>query len=93
MVDYKLIEDLLVQLLSLLVDVFSDTEINEVKEFIGVGEYGLAFDTLIDIIDEESKAIPHRVLELAKQVAVSMDLDSSNVEARLSDLVISNSLY
>lgn len=68
MADYKLIENLLVRLLSLLVCVFSDSEANEVQEFIDAGEYGLALDTLIDIIDEESKSISQEVVSLAKQL-------------------------
>lgn len=90
MAGYKFIENLLVQLLSLLVGVFSDSEANEVQEFIDAGEYGLALDTLIDIIDEESKSIPQEVVSLAKQVAVAMELDSSAVEERLSSFVTSD---
>ncbi len=90
MTDYKLIEDLLVRLLSLLVNVFSESEVDEVKGFIDVGEYGLALDTLIDIINEESKSIPHEVMEIAKEAAVSMGEDSSEVEDRLSGFVTLN---
>lgn len=88
MVDYKFIEKLLLRMLSLLVGVFSKSEADEVQEFIDAGEYGLALETLIDIIHEESKSIPQEVVELAKQTAVTMELDGLGVEVRLAGFVV-----
>ena len=85
-----LIENLLVRLLSQLVNVFSESEVNEVKDFVDVGEYGLALDTIIDIINEESKSIPQEVISIAKEAAVSMGMDGSEVEDLLSDFVTQN---
>ncbi len=87
MADYKLIENRLLLVLSLLVDVFSESEVNEVQEFIDVGEYGLALETLIDIINEESKTIPQAVVSLAGETAVAMGWDSSDVKERLLEFV------
>lgn len=87
MTDYQIIEELLVRLLCLLVNVFSESESGEVQEFIDAGEYGLALETFIDIVDEESKTISHEMLELAKQAAAAMKLDSKAVEERLVGFV------
>jgi len=87
MVDYKVVENLLLRLLSILVGVFSESEANEVTEFINAGEYGLALDTLIDIIDEESKSVPQEVVELAKQTAIAMNLDGIVMKKRLEGVV------
>ncbi len=87
MADYKLIENRLLLVLSLLVDVFSESEVNEVQEFIDVGEYGLALDTLIDIINEESKTIPLAVVSLVGETAAAMGWDSSDVKERLLEFV------
>jgi len=87
MVDYKVVENLLLRILSILVGVFSESEANEVTEFINAGEYGLALDTLIDIIDEESKSVPQEVVELAKQTAIAMNLDGIVMKKRLEGVV------
>ena len=83
MTDYQAIEDLLVQLLYFQKNVFDESESSEVQEFIDVGEYGLALDTFMDIVTEESKMISQDTLDLAKQSAVAMELDGEAVEERL----------
>ncbi len=55
--EYREIESTLDLLLMVLSDSFSESESIEVQEFIDVGEYGIALETIIDIINEESKNI------------------------------------
>lgn len=82
-VDFQYIEQLLQKLLMLLKAVFSESEQNEVQEFIDVGEYGLALETLVDIIDEEDKLVEHGVLKLVLEVASAMSLDKEVVIGKL----------
>lgn len=82
-VDFQYIEQLLQKLLMLLKAVFSESEQNEVQEFIDVGEYGLALETLVDIIDEEDKLVEHDVLKLVLEVASAMSLDKEVVIGKL----------
>lgn len=75
-------------MLSLFGRAFSKSEANEVQEFIDAGEYGLALNTLIGIVDEESKLIPQKVMGLAKDAAVAMGLDEIAEEERLIGFVV-----
>lgn len=83
-VDFQYIEKLFLQLLALLKFVFSDSESNEIKEFIDVGEYGLALQTLVDIIEEEDKQIQIGVQELVLELASAMSLDEETFKGKLS---------
>ena len=87
-VNYEEIEELLNNLLVSIVELFSDSESEEVKEFLGAGEYGLALETLVDIIDEEKKMIPHSVFMLIKKTAVAMRLNEESFERRLKRNVV-----
>ena len=60
----------------------------EVQEFIDVGEYGLALDTLVDIVDEEGKQVPLEVLSLVCELAEVMLLDKSVFEEKLRSHVV-----
>ncbi|MFT7879339.1 MAG: MafI family immunity protein [Sulfurimonas sp.] len=81
--NYTEIEKLLMDLLNLLTDIFNEDEIQEVKEFIDVGEYGLALDTLIDIIVEEKKQVSENVLEIIYKLARIMSLDEKTIQERI----------
>ena len=83
MSDYQLIEQIFAQLLFLLKDVFDDLEVDEVKDFIDVGEYGIALDTLVGIIDEESKIVSQEAIDLVKKIAIAMSLDFYFIEKKL----------
>lgn len=52
-INYKEIEALFERLFSELKPVLSESEYYEVYHFFDVGEYGLAVETLISILDEE----------------------------------------
>ncbi len=81
--DYQYIEELLLRLLSNLLGIFTDSEKNEVQDFIDVGEYGLALETLIDIIVEENKQISGESLELACDLAEVMQFNKKVLEEKL----------
>jgi hypothetical protein len=85
--NFKLIEVLLLRLLLLLKVVFTDSETQEVQDFIDVGEYGIALETLVEIIIEESKLISIEALDLIKKIAVLLELDDKGFQAKLSTCV------
>lgn len=88
--NYQYIEKVLLRLLTLLASVFTEPEKIEVQEFIDVGEYGLALDTLADIVDEEDKQVPLEVLSLVCELAEVMSLDKSVFEEKLRGHVVSS---
>lgn len=81
--DYQYTEALLLRLLSLLVGVFSNSEKGEVQNFIEAGEYGLALETLVDIVIEENKQISSEILMLVNELAGVMQLDKNVYEEKL----------
>lgn len=81
--DFSTVESLFNQLFLALDGVFSASEIAEVAEFFGVGEYGLALDTTIDIFVEERKVAPDDVIALVDALAVALDLPAAGYSARL----------
>jgi len=70
------IENLFENIFQLLNTIFSKSEIEEVKSFIDVGEYGIAFETLCFIIDEENKTITKEAFALIETLGTSMMLES-----------------
>lgn len=67
-------------LLRALVTVFSQAETAEVQHFIGVGEYGLALDTVVDIILEEDKPVTAEALLAIERAAELMGLSNMPLE-------------
>ena len=86
--DYKRIERMLLELLDALRVVFGQSEREEVEEFIDAGEYGIALETLVDIVCEEDKAIGADAVEIVRDVAVIMGLNGKDFEDKLSDHII-----
>ncbi len=83
MTRHKKIESNLFELLFMLKDTCTASESVEVRDFIDVGEYGVALETLICIIKEESKKISKEVLILIKETAVYMAMDPDLVNSKL----------
>ena len=81
--DYQFIENLLLRLLGLLLEIFTDSEKVEVQNFIDAGEYGLALETLVDIVIEENKQIPSESLALICELADLMHLEKKVIEEKL----------
>lgn len=86
--DYQRIEKLFSQLLTLLAATFSDAEVSEVREFIDAGEYGLALETLVDIVLEEGKRISTEEAKLVYELVDAMNLDRKQYEERLSGRLV-----
>lgn len=85
--DYQYIEKLFLRLLRLMLGILADSERNEVQDFIDAGEYGLALETLVDIVIEENKRIPGQSLTLVYELADAMQLDKKVFEEKLSGYV------
>lgn len=81
--DYRYIEDLLLRLLALLLEIFTDSEKSEVQNFIDAGEYGQALDTLVDIVIKEDKQIPGESLVFICELADVMQLDKKVFQDKL----------
>lgn len=54
---------------------FTSAETAEVEEFITVGEYGLALETLCAIAKEESKPVPDELRSKVRMLAKQMKID------------------
>jgi hypothetical protein len=86
--DFKNTERLLLKLLNSVDQVFNQQERAEVQEFINVGEFGLALDTLIDIIVEENKQISENSVKIIKEIAAIMLMDESLLQEKLEKMDI-----
>ena len=74
---YRFLEDELKSLISSHVDWLSDTERQDVVEFIDVDEYGLAYEALRYIIIQRNKTLSpeshRRLVGLARKMGMSED--------------------
>ncbi|MEK7258864.1 MAG: MafI family immunity protein [Pseudomonadota bacterium] len=86
--NYQHIEEVSLGLLELLQSVFTSSEKIEVHEFIDAGEYGLALETLVDIVIEEDKQISSEAMKLVYKLAEMMEWDKEAFEEKLHSHVI-----
>jgi lipoate-protein ligase A len=84
------VEKTLMKLMASVGERFSESEKVEVEEFIDAGEYGLALDVFMDIVEEESKKISLEEIEMAKKAAKEMGIDSGAVENKLLRCTVSD---
>jgi len=73
-IEYQEVEENFCSLISLLNKCFTSKEIDEIKDFVDYGEYGLALDTLIDIIKEENKEINNDIFQYIAKLSNLMIL-------------------
>jgi hypothetical protein len=59
----------------------SDHHRQQIREFIDVGEYGLAADELAAGILESGRPVPPDIVRLVEQVTVTMELDDHEYAA------------
>lgn len=85
--NYDKIEKKFSELINSLKEIFTQSELDEVIEFIRHNEFGLAFDTTIDIITEENKIINKDTFHLIINLCTSMELDLDNTSKKLSNYV------
>lgn len=83
-IEYQDVEENFGNLISLLNKSFISKEIDEIKDFVDYGEYGLALDTLIDIIKEENKEINNDIFQY---IAKLSNLMEQNIEVITNDLI------
>ncbi|NUE79799.1 MafI family immunity protein [Snodgrassella alvi] len=83
-IEYQEVEENFCSLISLLNKCFTSKEIDEIKDFVDYGEYGLALDTLIDIIKEENKEINNDIFQY---IAKLSNLMEQNMEVITKDLI------
>jgi hypothetical protein len=69
------IEEIFRQLLGVSEAALSPGELDEVRHFVDVCEYGLALETAIDIFAEERKKPPVEAMSYMAQLAEKMGLD------------------
>ncbi|MCO6506328.1 MAG: MafI family immunity protein [Snodgrassella sp.] len=83
-IEYQDVEENFGNLISLLNKSFISKEIDEIKDFVDYGEYGLALDTLIDIIKEENKEINNGIFQYIAELSNLME---QNMEVITKDLI------
>lgn len=62
------------ELLDRLAERLSAQELQEVDQFVRVGEYGLALQTLVDILVEEKKIVSSEIYGLIEAYAATMQM-------------------
>lgn len=75
--NYQSIELDLEGILADLTAIISGSEAAEVRHFIGVGEYGLAFETLCGVIVDADYTIPRSVYQKVIDLAQRMNIDKT----------------
>jgi len=69
----RFIERKLYRLLAKLMPVFNSSEIREVTNYIDLGEYGLALQVAVDIIEEKKKQPSQDAFESLYDLAKTLD--------------------
>ena len=72
--DYKKLEADLNEILVAMIS-FTPSQIEEVKQFLSAGEYGVAFETLCGIANEENKPVPVELRPKVRKLAEQMEID------------------
>ena len=71
--DYKRLEADLKEILGAMCT-FTPSEIAEMEQFLFAGEYGLAFETLCGIANEENKPVPTELRPKIRKLAEQMEI-------------------
>lgn len=75
MLKFAVIESLFADLLAQPMTALSNSELEEIREYVDVGEYGLALRTAAAIFREEKQPATPRERELIQRLAIEMSLD------------------
>jgi hypothetical protein len=81
--EFDQIELLFKQLLNASEPVLSEAELDEIRHFVDVGEYGLALETAVDIFAEERKVLPPGAIRCISSLAGTMKLDAAPLLNRI----------
>lgn len=85
--DYDLLDKLLNKLFRLVGPDLEGRTREHVREFIDVGEYGLALDTAVAAIVEDDLQITPEAFDLIRQLAVKMKMEDEILTEDLADRV------
>lgn len=83
MANYEIVENLLEKMLSLLAEIFTESQMSTLYDFFDVGEYGLAYDTAIAMFVEEKKLATPEVLLVVYELSIAMRRDPSIAMSKL----------
>lgn len=75
--NFVIIEEALISIITYLNKKTTKEEIDDLKEYIKVGEYGVCFETLCAIIHDEQINIPAGIYNKIKSTGELMKFDSS----------------
>jgi hypothetical protein len=82
--DYQQHKELFSQLTILLTPLFSESELQEVTDFVDVNEFGVALETLVEICAEKKLHLSDRALELCSELKRLMKVTTEVDLSRLS---------
>jgi len=85
---YKSLETIFDQELKLLTPVLTNIEKEEVREFLIANEYGVALQTLRDLLVEENKKISKEAFDLLEILAKNMKIYELIITPELKKCVI-----
>lgn len=81
--DYSKHKEFLSQLIDLLRPILSSNEINQLNEFLEVGEFGLALETSVYIIKERDLKIAKEIFTLCEDLAEIMGMETLLLKEKL----------
>jgi hypothetical protein len=82
--DHQQHKELFSQLTILLTPLHSESELQEVTDFVDVNEFGVALETLVEICIEKKLHLPDRALELCSELKRLMRMTTEADLSRLS---------
>ncbi|MEZ5691097.1 MAG: 2,3-bisphosphoglycerate-independent phosphoglycerate mutase [Rickettsiales bacterium] len=78
---YSIIEDDMALLLKYSESILNDDEVDEIIEFINVGEYGEALHCFLSIVKEQNKQLADDIFPVIKKLSELMEIeDDSNID-------------
>ena len=84
MSDFKEIDSVFYELLDQKDSTLSRSELDEVRQYVDVGEYGIALRTYAAIFDEEKKVATSRERDLVQWLAIAMSIDPLPLLTRMN---------
>jgi len=60
--------------------VLSEHERDEVRMFLDAGEYGVALETLCDLLREQGKRLPSDLAQRVRAIGIDMGMDASTFD-------------
>jgi len=87
--EYTRIEKLLVQLLNSSTASFTEEQKVDIREYIDVGEYGLALETFVDIVEEDKKEISKLDKEAIDELIKLFSFEDGVFDIQLKGRIVS----